>query len=376
MKVSLLAAALPPQLDGIGDYTANLAAELSHHAQIQVLAPSGRDYLPIPGVDVRPAFSVARRGDVWQMEEVLRNIRPDWVVLQYNPFSWGNRGLNLSLAPLLSAIRKRIGARIAVMVHEAFMTIHTWRSAVMSGYQRYQFFQLGRAADLMFFSIAPWAERFSRWFPGKPIYHLPVSSNIPQVCLSREAARARLSVDPDQVVLGIFGTAHESRLFGYVRAAAERVASEGGRPLLLYIGPHPERVEPAFAGLPHIAEGPLAPEEISRRFQAMDISLAPYSDGVSSRRTSMIAALQHAIPTVCTRGTNTDSIFLREDGRSILLAQDQTPESFADQVAKLLQDQALRRRIGVGGRNLFDSEFSWPVIAKKLVGCLKEGASA
>lgn len=376
MKICLLCAALPPQLDGIGDYTANLAAELACHHDVSIVAPSARNYLPIANVAIHPAFSTARRRDVWQMEGVLRHIRPDWVVLQYNPFSWGHRGLNLSLAALLSAIKKRIGARVAVMIHEAFMTINSWRSAVMSAYQRYQFVRLGKAADLLFFSIAPWAERFAGWFPGKPVHHLPVGSNVPQVSLAGGEARARLSIDADQIVLGIFGTAHESRLFGYVRAAAERVAKEGGRPLLLYIGPHPDRVKPAFAGLPHIAEGPLEPEEISRRFQAMDINLAAYSDGVSSRRTSMIAALQHAIPIVCTRGRNTDAMFLQEDGRSILIAHDQTPQSFADQVATLARDQALRQRIGAGGRELFDSVFSWPVIARKLINCLNEGERA
>lgn len=374
MKVCLLTAALPPVLDGIGDYTGALAAELAGRAEVHALVPTGRSYHPIDGVHLHPAFSTDRRGDIWQAERVVREIRPDWLVLQYNPFSWGNRGLNLSLPRLMRALRNRLGVRIAIMVHETFMPIHNWRCAVMTTYQRYMFIQLGRGADVLFFSIAPWAERFSRWFRGKPVHHLPAGSSIPRVCINREAARQRLSIESDQIVLGIFGTAHPSRLFGYVRAAAEKIQESGQRPLILYMGPHADQIRAALGGVPTLAQGPFEPEEISRRFAAVDISVAPYSDGVSTRRTAMITGLQHAIPTVATLGENTDAILKEQDGTGILLARNNA-DAFSDQVLMLVRDRALRERIGAGGKALFDSFFSWPVIASKMLGYLAEGGT-
>ena len=44
----MIAAALPPQLDGIGDYSARVAAELAHSAEVTVLT-GAPDPDPIPG---------------------------------------------------------------------------------------------------------------------------------------------------------------------------------------------------------------------------------------------------------------------------------------------------------------------------------------
>jgi glycosyltransferase involved in cell wall biosynthesis len=89
----------------------------------------------------------------------------------------------------------------------------------------------------------------------------------------------------------------------------------------------------------------------------------------------MITGLQHAIPTVATLGENTDAILKQQDGTGILLARNNS-EAFSDKVLMLVRDRALRERIGAGGKALFDSFFSWPVIASKMLGYLAEGGTA
>ena len=50
MKIHIIAAALPPQLDGIGDYSALLAAELARCVEVTLLSGAGPDATCIPGV--------------------------------------------------------------------------------------------------------------------------------------------------------------------------------------------------------------------------------------------------------------------------------------------------------------------------------------
>jgi glycosyltransferase involved in cell wall biosynthesis len=121
-----------------------------------------------------------------------------------------------------------------------------------------------------------------------------------------------------------------------------------------------------------IAEGPLAGEEASRRMSAADIYLAPFVDGVSSRRGSFIAGLQHGIASVATIGENSDP-FLRESaGKAFLAADVNDCEQFSAQVKRLAADVNLRANLGPVGQRLFNEWFAWPTIARRVRGVLAD----
>lgn len=366
MRIQIIAAALPPQLDGIGDYTANLAAELAHSATVTVLT-GAQVPDPIPGVRVETAFSAADPRSVWNLTRHVAEDKPDWVLLQYNPFSYGRWGKNLHLPHVMRQIKRDLpGTRFALMVHEPFVPIISPQFAVMATWQRWQLWALGRSADRVFFSIDPWAKRFQEWFPHTQARHLPVGSNIPRVPISRAEARARLGIEDQTIVLGLFGTMSAGRMLTQVQEAAITLRQSGHRVKVLYIGPHNEQVCAALGNTDLIADGPAAPEEVSRRFAAMDIYLVPYSDGISTRRTTLMVALQHGIATVGTSGLLTDSLFERENGQAFLLADVNAPEQFQSHVLRLAEDAALREQIGRAGMLLYKREFAWTEVVQKL----------
>src|SRR4051794_2376233 len=92
--ISLIAPALPPLVDGIGDYAARLAGALCRSSEICVFTTSAEPCSPIPGVRIIPAFDPKRRKTVRNLREVVSEHRPDWVILQFNQFSYGKWGLN------------------------------------------------------------------------------------------------------------------------------------------------------------------------------------------------------------------------------------------------------------------------------------------
>lgn len=372
MTYDLIFPALPPSLDGIGDYTAHLATELARTHQVRVLTAQA-DALPLheAGVTVERAFTTDHRAAVHDLVAPIAARRPDWVLLQYNPFSYGEWGLNLSLPGVLSRIREAAPAtRIAVTVHEPFVPVRSLRALVMTTWQRLQFWRLGRQADVVFCAIEPWVERFTPWFPTTPVVHLPVGSNMPRVEARRAETRKTLDFGPDTVVLGLFGQGHPSRMLSFVRRAITGLRTEGRDARVLYVGPAVDVVGGALSDVPHHCTGALPGPDVSRHLAAMDLYLAPFRDGVSARRGSFLAGLQHGLATVSTTGPQTDAFLDARDGSAFLLAPDDDLSAYEAHVRTLVEDAALRARLAAGGRALYDEVFAWPRIADRMLSAL------
>lgn len=373
MKLHLVFPALPPTLDGIGDYTARLAAALQARQHEVKVFTAQEAFDEVPGVAVQRAFAIRPPRATRRLFDAVRRDPPDWLVVQYNPFSYGRWGLNPYLPLVLQRIKRRCPRmRIAVMVHEPFVPVESWSTALMTTWQRGQLWLLGQTSDLVFFSIAPWAERFRRWFPGTPVHHLPVSSNVPRTSAPRQAVREEIGLAPDDFVVGVFGGAHPSRLLHFVRAAVEAVQADVRALRVLYVGAAGTRVRDALGDAALIDAGALPAAEVSRHFAAMDLYLAPFRKGVSTRRGSFLVGLQHGVATVSTRGIHTDAALLDADGSAFLLASDDDSSGYGRLASALAQDEARRSRIGRTGETLFQTSFCWPRIADTLLTALEE----
>jgi len=257
------------------------------------------------------------------------------------------------------------------MFHEDFVPPTSWKFRVMRLWQRWQFRSLGQAAHLVFFSIDPWVTRYSNWFPGKPAVHLPVGSNIPEPSLTREQARKAIGIGNHELVIGLFGSGHSATMLDRVAAAAQRIRERGIDAMLLYVGTNGAAVRQKVTALPVRDEGPLPPQQVSQRLMAMDLYLSPFADGVSTRRGSLHAGLQHGLPIAGTCGPSTDQILRNEADRSLLLAPVDSQQAFIDQVLRLATDAALRRRLGEAARQLCEREFTWARIAQRMITAMQ-----
>jgi glycosyltransferase involved in cell wall biosynthesis len=374
MTLDLIFPVLPPALDGIGDYTARLAVELSNTDDVRILTAQA-DALPVDGgrVQVERAFSLSSRADVRSLISPIRTRRPDWVILQYNPFSYGRWGLNLSLPGVLQTVKETLpDVRVALMVHEPFVDVESWRFAVFTTWQRWQLWRLGRAADAIFFSTEPWVDRFRTWFPSTPLTHLPVGSNIPRVSSDRSAIRSALGLSSDALVCGIFGSAHESRNLSLFRHTMQALAASSDRPLhVLYVGKAGNEVGAGLENVPFIDAGALPAAEVSRHFSAMDLYLAPFRDGVSTRRGSFMVGLQHGVPTVTTIGPDTGPLLRGEAGDAFLAAHCEDFAAYTSSVEQLINDPSARQRYGTAGRLFYEATFDWPQISSRLLETLQ-----
>ncbi len=355
-RIAIVCRQSPGTVDGIRDHAVLLAAALrlqGAEVDLHLRTPESR-WLVEPGGCVRPRLAGGLAGY-------------DAVLVQYNPFLWGRWGFAPWLPFELQRLRlRRSRPHVALILHEPFVPMSGWRSTLMGLWQRVQLAAVRSAVDAVFVTIEVWTRRFRRWFPRRPTFHLPVASSFRDRSTERGDERRRLGVEADVLVVAIIDTGGGSRSPALVTAALEQLVAGGHRVLLVVLGAGgslPPGLSPTVET--HVA-GWLDPDTFASRLAAADLFLAPYVDGVSTRRTSLMAALQHGVAVVGTDGFLTDTV-LREATDALRLAPVDRPELFAAAAEQLAANPDERAALGRAGRALYRERFDWPVIAASLL---------
>jgi glycosyltransferase involved in cell wall biosynthesis len=105
--------------------------------------------------------------------------------------------------------------------------------------------------------------------------------------------------------------------------------------------------------------------QISGALRRAHVALLPFTSGVSTGRTTLMAALAHRLPVV-TYGVaeNLSAHFRHED--NMMIAPQGDEAAFIAQVCRLAEDPALRLRLASGASELTET-FSWPRIAAQVL---------
>jgi len=98
----------------------------------------------------------------------------------------------------------------------------------------------------------------------------------------------------------------------------------------------------------------------------MDLFLSPFSDGVSTRRGSVMAALQHGVPVASTIGIWSDRLF--EDERSGVATThvNDGKASFGNLCADLAENTHWRRQLCTDGEATYRDNFEWHKLSEKV----------
>jgi glycosyltransferase involved in cell wall biosynthesis len=337
-----------PSIDGIRDASERLTEALSaagHNARLELVRGAGD-------------------------EDCLRDV--DLVVVQYNPFSWGRWGVAPRLVRMMRRLRGRPGRPVlALMVHEPFMPLTGVRGTLMGVWQRLQLAALRRISDITFVSIEAWMGAVRKWGPRRQLVeHLPVGSNLPDMRAERAAARARLGAGDDTLVVAIFGTGHPSRRVDLVARSISALAESGFELIMLNLGAGAPKLPRLSPGIGVEAPGALPAPEVARLLSAADVLLAPFVDGVSTRRGTMMAGLQHEVAVIGTRGPLTDAT-LRDAETSLALVPVEAGHEFPKRVLSICRLPHARRQLAAEGRRLYERQFDWPVVARRLISAAR-----
>jgi glycosyltransferase involved in cell wall biosynthesis len=239
----------------------------------------------------------------------LRGADDQIVLIQYNPFMYGKWGFAPWLpADLLRLKPARRRLRVALMVHEPYVPMTGWKWLLMGAWQRVQLEAARLGVDTVFASTEAWTRMLCKRRPFRPAIHLPVGSNLPDRRNRRSDTRKHLELADDETVLATLSTGHAGRLSEHVVRAANALAANGRSVALLQLGAGAPDARGLANSVRSCRPGRLADQELASWLSAADMFLAPFVDGVSTRRGSMMAALQHALPVVGTTGRLTDTL--------------------------------------------------------------------
>jgi len=366
LRILMVSSALPPVVDGIGDHAALMAESLAAMGQsVTCLVPTGSDYAEIPGVTVKPSWSTKVATSV--VDAIVEAVRGgiDVVYIHYNPFCYGKWGRNLALMN----IRKRIKAvnpkvKLAVMIHERHVPLWPWRFTIMSAWQRPMYASVLKQADQVFVSTGPWMNDIEQMVrPGVDVTCVPIGSSAGQPRISRTEARAQRHLPDDVTVVGVFGMPHVSKGVDGLAVILSKTAAEVGPLTLLAVGGIGKAIPDGIPGVTVVRTGILDAHGVSDAFMCMDAFLCPFSDGISTRRSSMTVALAHGIPVVSNVGDSTVALF-EEGGDSasaFTLAAGTSESALTAALTKQLSNRYDWDRRSHAARALYRDVFSYEV---------------
>jgi len=349
----------------VADYTRLVAVGLAARGdRVHVWAPTAAGPESAPaGVEVHRLSERFGPRALVALGRRLDAAGPGQILVQYVPQGFGMKGMNLPFCLWLFA-RRRAG--IAIMFHEVAVSIgwqQSMRHNMIGLANRMMACMLTRAARRCFVGAAIWEQLLRPLAPaGAEISWLPVPSNVPVIDddVRVLAVRKALVVDGG-MILGHFGTAREPWIAARLAAVIPPLLHERPEAAFLLLGRDSLdlRRRLLFAA-PDLhariwAAGPLAPADVSFHLAACDVMFQPYSDGVSTRRTSMMAALAHRRPVLTNRGVATEPLW-RQSGAVALVEADDIYAMRAA-LARLMSDQAERARLGGTAGALYARRF-------------------
>ena len=379
MRLCFLTGEYPPMQGGVADHTAHLARRLSDLG-VEVLVLTSRKAAITtrerPGSDPRVTVHPIIRNwgyACWRrIGSFLAEQRPDVLHIQYQAAAYDLTGWVNALPWRLRWQRGR--PRLVVTFHDLRVPYLFHKAGPL----RWQaIIWLARYADAVIVTNAEDAQTLRRYPWSRHVQLVPLGSNVdaaPPPDYERPTWRQRLGIANDELLLAYFGFLNQSK-GGETLVLALQQLLQGGLPAsLLMIGGQVGDVDPtnrAYAervrqliqargleGRVHWT-GFVSPEEVSAHLLAADAVVMPYQDGVSFRRTTLIAALRHGCPVVTTQPAIPHPE-LRE-GENVLLVPAGDPPALAEALSRLARDPALRARLAAGALEL-GRRFDWAQI--------------
>ena len=354
LRIAIITQSVLPQVCGIGDHSLQLAEALraaGHEALVIGRKGEQADRVEIVSSEIGP---------IWlnSVDGKLKRFRADHVTLQYTPllFSGGDWRVERRLSECWRKISGDYGN--SLIIHETYYRDWRWPPSFVRGMVQKVFLKrLVEAAGRVFTASTPLHREICGWGAADRTMLLPIGSNIPLAETDTAAMRRGLGIGKDEVLLTLFGGGNSLKWNAHLVNDLDAELNRAGIPhcwlLLGSIAPEWFKLHARV-----LTPGLLEPDNLSAYLQISDIFLLPHVAGVSAKRGTLMAALQHGLPVVGTEGPMTDDLWVDAQGVTVIKAGDVAGLSCA--VLGLCRDPDRRRRAGEQNAALFNRWATWP----------------
>ena len=366
-------------------FNAQALAELGYDVDLLVM-PVGEDK-QLPGVTLHRAPNIIRAKDLPIGPSLPKAILD--IALYFKASALARRrryhvihGIE-DAGPIAAVLARRHGAKMIFEKHSdpASYKKGFVRNAIMAAYRRVERFSILRA-DAVIGTGPALVAQAQQIAPGKPVHHvfdIPSSLVEPDPVKTREA-RARLGLPPDAVLalyVGSFAVYQGIDLLFHAIPAALR---QNPNLYFAVIGGSPEQVDVRQTALMDagLAErvlfpGHIHPDELPHVLAAADVLLSPRIAGGNTPLKLLDYLKAGRAIVACDNPAN--RLILNESNARLAAPE---PAAFAEGVAALAADAALRGRLGAAGHGLYLSTYNYRQFRKRLSDVYRQllGAAA
>ena len=315
MKIIFLCGSIEPGRDGVGDYTRRLASELIRQGHnVIIISLNDRfifevsDALQIDGIIsisvLRIPGIVKTNEKILLVKKWLNDFNPDWISLQYVPFSFQAKGLHFGLVNLLSKIGH--GRKWHIMFHELWVGIEAQSS--------YKHILWGKLQKILIKNLIkrlnPCAIHTQTHIYQKILLDIGISckflelfGNIPKLPLDKKSFNSVCSGSSISMV--IFGSIHSvGAVESFAKQAAEYSLKNGVKVSLTLIGrtgPESERWLNAWKSLklPVKIFAEKTPEFISKTLQESDYGITTNPLALIQKSGTVSSMIEHGLKIIC-----------------------------------------------------------------------------
>lgn len=361
MHVVIITKNLPPAICGIGDYSVLLGETIrSHGHKVTLAAANG---LPNEHCLIAKDFWLRKETDGFIKK--LLSINPDHIILGYTPLTFVSGGgyQNFDIGSFWSNCFHRW--KTSLILHETYF--RAWwhpASIIKSVFEKHLLETMVRNSHHVFTASQPLFDEIKQWNHHAKVALLPIASHLPFTPNDPGKVRCQNGIESNEIILTLFGGGVGlQKLKHYVSFVDSILAKEKQPARWLFLGAIDKQL--FRLKLPILSPGFLPPKDLSSWLQLTDIFLMPHISGLSAKRSTLMAAMQHSLPVVGTQGPMTDLIWRAMPG--ILLSPMPGKRQFAANILKLIRSPRLRKEMGLHNFNYYNKYLTWEHITEKLL---------
>jgi glycosyltransferase involved in cell wall biosynthesis len=361
MKIVFITANYPPTICGIGDHTFHLVqAMMKKGHDVHVICKANpKETMPIEG-NICPVVKQWNIEGVNIVTKIIGDIKPNWVIVQYEPYGFQLKGLPFFMLFLYKKI-KAIDIPILTVFHEIrIRPERDIRKKIVSFLQTKIANWLAKMSEKVVTSIDFYAHILHRWESKLTV--IPIGSNILPIEINdfdKQTLKQKYGIKADTFVICTFGNRDVSTHL----AAFDMLKKD--YPNLVWLIAGKTKTPSVFlektSYIRYVGEM-LAPD-IYRHLSLGDVFFMPDEinekgeGGTSNKSGSLACACALGIPIVATKGDLNNQLLIDND--NILLVDIHDSERLYKAFKTCLEDENSRLVLGKNARKLYNQSLKW-----------------
>lgn len=371
MTILFITNHLPPIVDGVGDYTYNIAMEFARHGhKVHIICRANKEIRKnYQGITVAPVIADWNKTAGKQIAAYVRQHQVDVVSLQYVPHGFHPKGLPFGLVVALKEVKKT-GVKVMTFCHE--VSVEYWHGTIkqqlLEMMMKYVTKSILHLSDYVGTSIVYYHNMIQRLCGShRDIAIIPIVSNIPVTeHTHEELAELRNAIAPEgEYIVAFFGMRNTVTSL----AAIEKLQDEGQRVKSLFIGKIPAGMVDKLP-TDSYRTGILDTKDIYKYFLVADILILPENNiwGCSFKSGSLVTAMRAGLPSITAKGCLTDTSLI--NGENVIFTDFSQKEKIISALRQLFESKEKRQRIGINAQQLVDTR-TWKYTYQEYMKILK-----